>query len=59
MRFEIVRGKSTTQPYFWRLLDASGQVLAVSDYFVAKASAVSAIEAVQRGAATARVDDLT
>ena len=41
MKFQIVKGKSTTQPYFWRIVASNGQTLAVSENYVAKASAKS------------------
>lgn len=59
MKFEIVKGKSTTQPYFWRIVASNGQTLAVSENYVAKASAKSAVESVMQNAAGATVIDLT
>ncbi len=59
MKFEIVTGKSTTQPYFWRIVSGNGQTLAVSENYVAKASAKSAVESVMKNAAGAMVVDLT
>jgi hypothetical protein len=59
VKFQIVKGKSTTQPYFWRIVAANGQTLAVSENYVAKASAKSAVESVMKGLATAKVEDLT
>ncbi|UYN82818.1 MAG: YegP family protein [Microcella sp.] len=59
MKFEIVKGKSTSQPYFWRIVASNGQTLAVSENYVAKASAKSAVESVMKGAAGATVVDLT
>lgn len=59
MKFQIVRGKSVTQPYFWRIVASNGQTLAVSENYVAKASATSAIESVVKNAAGAKVEDLT
>lgn len=59
MKFQIVRGKSTTQPYFWRIIAANGQTLAVSENYVAKASAKSAVESVIKGLGGATVEDLT
>lgn len=44
MKFQIVKGKSAKQPYFWRIVAANGQTLAVSENCAAKASAKSAIE---------------
>jgi len=59
MKFQIVKGKSATQPYFWRIVAANGQTLAVSENYVAKASAKSAVEAVIKGAGGAKVEDLS
>jgi uncharacterized protein len=59
MRFQIVKGKSATQPYFWRIVAANGQTLAVSENYAAKASAKSAIESVMKNSAKAKVEDLT
>lgn len=59
VKFEIVKGKSTSQPYFWRIVASNGQTLAVSENYVAKASAKSAVESVMKGAAGATVVDLT
>jgi uncharacterized protein YegP (UPF0339 family) len=58
MKFQIVKGKSKTQPYFWRIVAANGQTLAVSENYVAKASAKSAVESVIKNAAGAKVEDL-
>ena len=58
MKFQIVKGKSVTQPYFWRIVAANGQTLAVSENYVAKASAKSAVEAVIKGAGGAKIEDL-
>lgn len=59
MKFQIVKGKSTTQPYFWRIVASNGQTLAVSENYVAKASAKSAVESVMKNAGKATVEDLT
>jgi uncharacterized protein YegP (UPF0339 family) len=59
MKFEIVKGKSETQPYFWRIVSANGQTLAVSENYVQKSSAKSAVESVMKNAAGATIVDLT
>lgn len=59
MKFEIVKGKSTKQPYFWRIISANGQTLAVSENYVAKASAKSAVQSVMKNAAGGTIVDLT
>ena len=59
MKFEIVRGKSKAQPFFWRIVAANGQTLATSETHTRKASCVSAIASVQRNVADAKVVDLT
>ena len=59
MKFQIVKGESTTQPFFWRIVAANGQTLAVSENYAAKASAQSAVESVMKNASGATVEDLT
>ena len=59
MKFQIVKGKSTTQPYFWRIVASNGQTIAVSENYVVKASARSAVESVIKNAAAATVEDLS
>jgi uncharacterized protein len=59
MKFQIVKGKSTTQPYFWRIIAANGQTVAVSENYVAKASAKRAVDSVIKNAGGATVEDLT
>jgi uncharacterized protein YegP (UPF0339 family) len=59
MKFQIVKGKSATQPYFWRLVASNGQTLAVSENYAQKASAKSAIESVKKSAGGASVEDLS
>ncbi len=59
MKFQIVRGKSTTQPYFWRIVASNGQTIAVSENYVAKTSAKSAVDSVIKNAGGATVEDLT
>jgi uncharacterized protein len=59
MKFQIVKGKSTTQPYFWRIVASNGQTLAVSENYVAKASAKSAVDSVIKNSGNATVEDLT
>jgi uncharacterized protein YegP (UPF0339 family) len=59
MKFQIVKGKSATQPFFWRIVASNGQTLAVSENYAAKASAKSAVESVIKNAGGAKVEDLT
>ena len=59
MKFQIVKGKSVAQPYFWRIVSSNGQTLAISENYVAKASAKSAVESVIKNAGGAEVEDLT
>lgn len=59
MKFQILRSKSTTQPFYWVVKSSNGQVLATSETYAAKESAKSAISAVQLGAAKAEVEDLS
>lgn len=59
MKFQIVKGTSAAEPYFWRIVAANGQTLAVSETYAQKASATSAVESVIAGAGGASVEDLT
>ena len=59
MKFQIVRSKHPTQPYFWRIVADNGQTVAVSENYVAKASAISMVEAVIRATGRATIEDLT
>jgi len=59
MRFQVLRSKNPTQPYFWRIVSESGQTVAVSGNYVAKASAVAMVEAVMRSIPRASFEDLT
>ena len=55
MKFEIVKGKSTKEPFFWRLVASNGQTLATSEMYTRKQSCLSAIASVQKGVAKATV----
>jgi len=59
MKFQIVKGTSKSQPYFWRIVASNGQTLAVSENYVQKASAKSAVESVIKNAGGAKIEDLT
>ncbi len=59
MKFHIVKGKSKTQPYFWRIVASNGQTLAVSENYASKASAKSAVESVMKNAGGATIEDLS
>ena len=59
MKFQIAKGKSASQPYFWRIVASNGQTLAVSENYIAKSSAKNAVESVMKSAAAAQVEDLT
>ena len=59
MKFQIVKGKSATQPFFFRIVAANGQTLAVSENYAAKASAKSAVETIMKNAAGAKLEDLS
>jgi hypothetical protein len=59
MKFQILRSKSTSQPFYWVVKSSNGQVLATSETYVSKEGAKSAIAAVQTGAASATVEDLS
>ena len=59
MKFQIVKGKSTQQPYFWRIVASNGQTLAGSENYVQKAPAKKAAEPVNATAGGATIEDLT
>lgn len=59
MRFQVLRSKNPTQPYFWRIVSESGKTVAVSGNYVAKASAVATVDAVMRSIPRAQLEDLT
>ena len=58
LKFQIVKGKSEKQPYFFRILSPKGQTLAVSENYLERASARRAVLAIIRTAADAEVEDL-
>lgn len=47
MKFEIRRSSSATQPYYWRIVAANGQILATSETYVNKSEAISAATSVK------------
>jgi uncharacterized protein YegP (UPF0339 family) len=52
--------ESTKNGQFWfRVVASNGQVLATSEMYAARASAVSAIESIQRSAGSAPIVDET
>lgn len=57
MKFEIRNSNSATQPYYWRIVAANGQVLATSETYVNKTDARSAVDSVIANAGTATVVD--
>jgi len=59
MKFEIVKGTSAAEPYYWRIVASNGQTLAVSENYAQKASAKSAVESVITSAGGAAIVDLT
>lgn len=59
MKFEIARGKSKTEPFFWRIVASNGQTLATSEMYTRKQSCLSAIASVQKSVAEATVVDTT
>ena len=55
MHFEIRR--SSNWQFYWRIVASNGQVLAHSETYAAKASAISAAQSVQSGVGTAPLYD--
>ena len=58
VKFQIVKGKSEKQPFFFRIVSSNGQTLAVSENYVQKASAKKAIESIIKDAGAAEIEDL-
>lgn len=59
MKFQILRGRSAAQPFYWVIVASNGQVLATSETYVRKSSAQSAIDSVKGGALGAPTEDLS
>jgi uncharacterized protein YegP (UPF0339 family) len=59
VKFEIRKSNSTTQPYYWRIVASNGQVLATSETYVAKQSAINAAASVKSTAGSATIYDYT
>ena len=59
MAAKFVLKKSSTGKFSFSLVATNGQVIATSEAYESKASAVNGIESVKRNAADAAVDDQT
>ena len=59
MKFEIRKSNSVAQPYYWRIVASNGQVLATSETYVAKQSAINAAQSVKSNAGAATIYDYT
>ncbi|OJX65889.1 MAG: hypothetical protein BGO95_05585 [Micrococcales bacterium 73-13] len=59
LKFQIVKGKSEKQPYFFRIVASNGQTLAVSENYVEKASAKKAVQSIIKSAGDAQIEDLS
>lgn len=59
VQFEIRRSNSASQPYYWRIVASNGQVLATSETYVAKQSAINAVQSVKSNAGSAPIYDYT
>lgn len=59
MQFEIRKSNSPTQPYYWRIVAVNGRVLASSETYVAKQSAIDAAQSVKANAGSAAIYDYT
>jgi len=59
VKFEIRKSSSASQPYYWRIVASNGQVLATSETYVAKESAIRAARSVKLNAGTAQIIDTT
>ncbi len=58
-KFQIVKGKSEQEPFFFRIVASNGQTLAVSEHYVEKRSAKKAIESIIEHAGGAEIEDLS
>jgi uncharacterized protein YegP (UPF0339 family) len=59
MAAKFVLKKGPTGKYRFNLVATNGQIIATSEAYESKASAVKGIESVKRNAPTAEVDDQT
>ena len=59
MAAKFVLKKGSTGKFSFRLVATNGQVIATSEAYESKASAVNGIESVKRNAADAAIDDQT
>jgi uncharacterized protein YegP (UPF0339 family) len=57
MKFSV--RKSTNSQFYWRIVASNGQVLATSETYTAKQSAISACESVKASASSAPIVDET
>jgi uncharacterized protein YegP (UPF0339 family) len=57
MKFEV--RNATGGQYYWRIVASNGQVLATSETYVAKQSAISACQSVKTNASGAQIVDET
>lgn len=58
MQFELRRA-SGAQPWYWLIRASNGQVLATSETYYERADAISAVNSVQKNAASALFYDMT
>jgi uncharacterized protein YegP (UPF0339 family) len=58
-KFEIYTGGGKNGGYRWRLKSRNGEIVASGESYETKAGAKKGIDAVQRAAAGAKVEDLT
>lgn len=58
-KFEIYKGGGKTGGFRWRLKSRNGEIVASGEAYETKAGAKKGIDAVQRAATGAKVEDLT
>lgn len=58
-KFEIYNGGGKTGGFRWRLKSRNGEIVASGEAYETKAGAKKGVEAVQRAAKDAKVEDLT
>ena len=59
MAGKFVLKKGSTGKYHFNLVASNGQVIATSEAYESKASALNGIESVKKNAANAQIDDQT
>jgi len=60
IEYQILKSSSATQPYYWRVVETgNNSVLATSETYVRKQSAIDSAYSVKNGSATGGIFDYT